>query len=522
MSVTNLTKIEVIDQKKKLAFVRRQSLLVNAVSNWVSLAVSTVVAFFLTPYLINNLGKDNYGIWALLGSIVGVYGLLELGVSSAVMRYVAYYLGREDHDSLNATFNTALVLFCGVGALCVVLAFLLVRPLSVFFAVPDSDFINFQHSLWFLGLAAAIGFPSNVLRTVVLSHEQFVPCNIVRITAELLRPCLCVALIKLGYGLQGIAFATLTITLISLFGHIVSYRLFCPFTTLRPDLANWISIRQLLVYGLPAAVVTLGAILQVRLDNVVIGKWLNMSSVTDYAVGAMLVNLLARTLGTASSVLDPRLSHLAGAEDRETILKLYLRSLGLLTSLAFSIGVALILVGEPFILLWLGKGYEKSYWVLVLLVAARMTHASQYPTMSLIFALNRHRIYAGIVLVEGMANLGLSVLFVRWWGIVGVAMGTMIPMVLCKMFVLPLYAKTQAHVSARRLYLINGRPIFLILILGILARYFFHPSSLSWPQTIGAFCALTLIFLTVANYLGQSREHRVSFAEIRDRFISFL
>jgi len=499
----------------------RPSLFINAISNWASLSVNICVAFFLTPYLIRSLGKGDYGIWALLGSVVGMYGLLDLGVGSAVMRYVAYYLGRKDNSALNESFNSSLVLFSGIGLVCTALTFVLVRPLAVFFMVSEANFVNFQRSMWFLGLATALSFPGNVLRTAVLAHERFIPCNIVRIITELMRPCLFVTAIILGYGLQGITFAILIIALVSFVCHIVLFVLFCPSIIIKPQLTNWISTRQLLLFGLPAAVSILAAIFQLKLDNIVIARYLDMSLVTSYAVGAMLVNFLARFLISANSVLDPRFSQLVGTKDHEQVLKLYLRSLSLLTSLTFSVGVALILIGKPFILLWVGEGYDETYKVLVCLVVARMSHVSQYPTMSLLFALNRHRIYAVLTLLEGFANLGLSILFVKRWGIVGVAMGTMIPMVLCKFVVLPLYTGTQVDISARQIYLTIGRPVVLITALGGLGHYCFHPQSLSWVGTIGAFCILTLLFVATGSFLGQSKEYRYSLVEIGHRFIPF-
>ncbi len=43
-----------------------------------------MVAFFLTPFVVNSLGSTAYGIWVLLMSLTGYYGLLDLGVSAAL------------------------------------------------------------------------------------------------------------------------------------------------------------------------------------------------------------------------------------------------------------------------------------------------------------------------------------------------------------------------------------------------------------------------------------------------------
>ncbi|HEV2246346.1 MAG TPA: hypothetical protein VGW37_06805 [Terriglobia bacterium] len=55
----------------------------------VQFAIAVVVAFFLTPFVIHSLGDRMYGFWTLAAAFVGYYGLMDLGLSSAVNRYIA-------------------------------------------------------------------------------------------------------------------------------------------------------------------------------------------------------------------------------------------------------------------------------------------------------------------------------------------------------------------------------------------------------------------------------------------------
>ena len=81
---------------------QRVSLVKNVFSNWTSLVLNIVIAFFLTPYVINTIGTRGYGIWVVVLSIVGYYGLLDLGVRSAILRYVALNVGKGDRDELKS------------------------------------------------------------------------------------------------------------------------------------------------------------------------------------------------------------------------------------------------------------------------------------------------------------------------------------------------------------------------------------------------------------------------------------
>ncbi|NLF29887.1 MAG: hypothetical protein GX591_03255, partial [Planctomycetes bacterium] len=113
----------------------RPSLVVNALSSWAGFAVLVVTGFLLTPFVIKHLGKNGYGVWSVVGSIIGYYGLLDLGVASAVRRYVARYAARDDHDALNETIATAMMLFMGAGVLILMVSVFASRPLAEFFRV---------------------------------------------------------------------------------------------------------------------------------------------------------------------------------------------------------------------------------------------------------------------------------------------------------------------------------------------------------------------------------------------------
>ena len=70
-------------------------------SNWVGLAVTGVISIFLTPFMIHRLGNFEYGMWVLVGSLLDYYGLLDLGMRTAVFRFVSQFKGSGERDALD-------------------------------------------------------------------------------------------------------------------------------------------------------------------------------------------------------------------------------------------------------------------------------------------------------------------------------------------------------------------------------------------------------------------------------------
>ena len=86
----------------------------NSFSNWSSYLVTAVVGFMLTPIVVQSLGNTRYGLWTLVLSITGYFGLLDLGIRSSVSRFLTRHLALNDETGLNRTASTAFVILaCG-------------------------------------------------------------------------------------------------------------------------------------------------------------------------------------------------------------------------------------------------------------------------------------------------------------------------------------------------------------------------------------------------------------------------
>ena len=72
----------------------------NIFSNWTGYFVTVVVGFFLAPFVLHHLGNTGYGVWTLVLSLTGYFGLLDLGIRSSVGRFVARYVALADEDQV--------------------------------------------------------------------------------------------------------------------------------------------------------------------------------------------------------------------------------------------------------------------------------------------------------------------------------------------------------------------------------------------------------------------------------------
>src|SRR4051794_22574354 len=117
---------------------RTGQLIRGVFSNWVSLGLSVVVAFFLSPYLVHHLGDVGYGVWVLINSIIGYMGLLDLGLRGAVMRFVSREHTKGQHDEASRTVSAAFWLRVWIGLLIISIAVVLSFLIGRFFNIPPT------------------------------------------------------------------------------------------------------------------------------------------------------------------------------------------------------------------------------------------------------------------------------------------------------------------------------------------------------------------------------------------------
>src|SRR5262249_52337937 len=98
----------------------KRRIALNVLWNWAGIAVGILTGFFVSPFLVRTLDEAGYGLWVLIASLSGYFGLLDLGVRGSVGRNMAFYRAREDRANVNAVLNTALVLLCIPALLSVV------------------------------------------------------------------------------------------------------------------------------------------------------------------------------------------------------------------------------------------------------------------------------------------------------------------------------------------------------------------------------------------------------------------
>ncbi len=418
------------------------SLMVNALSNWAALFVYVIIGFFLTPYIIKNLGTAQYGIWALIITMVGYYGLLDLGVTSAIMRYVARYAGQKDNESLNEIVNTSIAIFISLGLLVVIISIFIAGPLANFFNIESEYITTFKYVVWLLAITAGFNFIGTVLSVVILAHERFVIVNIIKINIAVLRGILCFIVLYKGGKLLGLSWVNLMISLFIIAANLAIIRKRFPHVQFSLKMINKSKVTTLLSFGFFTFITKIGNLLRLKLDAAVIGRFMNMDSVGIYNIGVLLFGYIRNINIALSGVTQPRLATIAGKGNNNNFGKSYLKYSNFVASLTAGIGLVSFLIVQDFLPIWLPDNFKDIHGasvVFFLLLAGLMPDLMSNVSGNALQAVKKHHYLSYQTVLEGAINLTLSILLVSRYGIYGVALGTAIPALITKLIVQPIF-----------------------------------------------------------------------------------
>jgi len=171
---------------------RKLDILKNVGSSWVSLGVNIVIGFFLSPFILHRLGDAAYGIWVLIFSVTGYYGIFDLGIRSSVIRYISKLTAVEDKEGLAKFFNTSLATYTFIGLATTVATVITSRYVGSMFKI-DPSFLATAHWLFLIvGLSVAIGFPLGIFAGMLEGLQRFYLLNFTNVISLVLRGILTV------------------------------------------------------------------------------------------------------------------------------------------------------------------------------------------------------------------------------------------------------------------------------------------------------------------------------------------
>ena len=321
----------------------------NSSWNLANILLYPVAFLALTPFFIDNLGEDDFGIWMLINSYVYIaVHIVSFGMGNSITAHIAEALGKNNKKSLFSYINISTRT---IGAISLITITIAINWYFINFWGIGFFSVNLDKVLVIATLVISIKFWELLYQSLLKGYERYDLASVYNIASKLLILLAQVVIVIKGFGLLEIFISNLILNIVMVIVQgVVSYRI-VPDYKLSLSVSN-VEQSNLFHFGFWTWLQTIISVIAYQIDRFVIAIFLGPAIAGYYILASTIVNHMHMAFGAVVSWLLPKISR---KKESNTDIKKYFTTLR-----SFSVGFGLIsilitfLVYEPVFTIWLG------------------------------------------------------------------------------------------------------------------------------------------------------------------------
>lgn len=439
-----------------------------AIISYITVILNTVAGLLLTPWIVRTIGKSSYGLYTTALSIIALF-MMDFGLGSAVSKFLSDMYLSKDYDSAHA-FTLKIYKIFGVITVILAVVFIIVflNIKNIYTQFTSSEMQTFEIVFAIVAFYSLFSFPFTPQNGTLIAREQFFALKLCGLLNKVLTLVLTVLSLLLGWGVYGLVASNALSNVLFVIVKIYIISLDSKYHTRSEAKTASIPTKRIIAFS---SWVTVSQLAQRFIFNIV-PTILSMQSGTGaiavFGIAASIEGYVYTIADSINGLLLPRVTKLSVQIDsKEKLTDLMIR-VGRIQLFIFGlIFCELIVIGRSFISVWMGQGYEEVYICAVLLIVPGLfEHPSQIGRTAVV-ATNKVKYQSYIYIVMAAANVILSYVLSRVWGVTGAAFSIMLVYFFRTFWMLRLYSKKigiqigRFLVSTYRIAL----PIMLLIVI---------------------------------------------------------
>jgi O-antigen/teichoic acid export membrane protein len=409
---------------------RKKRAIYGILTGSISYLVLIVVQIVLSPLILKRYGQETLGAYASIMQLIGYLTLLEAALNFTFNRFIAQAFGSADKDfQVTRAFVASRTLTTAAGVFNASLVILVIPFVSLLFNIGGILERDLQMALLILAIGTALKSPFMVYATFLNASQQMAFLNIVGVVTGVLRGLLILLLLQLNWGITGIVLGSLFAELFSalacfVFFRVKSRNLLC---------AGWkmdsVYLKELFFFGKDSLIIQVVNKIRFQTDTLLVGIFLSVSAASVF-YSSITPPMMCFTLANlVMSNTLPGMNEIVGGGDAFRIRDIYLRLFRYVALLAIVALVGISLLNKYVVTLWVGLE-QHAGWQLDILFAlqASLLIINSFNGNFLV-AMGKINVIVKLSTWITIAGLVLSVIMLKFFGMLGLMTSTLIVMV---------------------------------------------------------------------------------------------
>ncbi len=487
-------------------------------SNYISLIVRFIVMIILTRQMFTQLSHEQYGFWTLLWSIYAYSLLFDFGLGVCIQRKASQAYINKNWKSLTELLSTVFIVYCFIAILICISTLLLSLYIFDWFNFETAHSKDFISVLLIFGFGSACVFPFGVFSEILRGIHKVSIRNKIEACRELINASCIILALLLGGELIHIAVITVLVQLITNFIMALQVTKQVPSLKLFDfNCINFQLLKSQLNFSFSVYGITIANLIIFRTDQLIISIFMSVSYVALYHVANRLAELFKLIFNQVQDLFAPITSSLIESnriEISRDFLRIAQKNMTLFTLLVF---FPIFTMLETLLNLWLNISQENTLLTAkILLINMAIQIIFRNSIDQVLMMVGKHSSIMKINLSEALMNLGLSMVLIHFYGIVGVALATLIPNLLISLTISLFLYKNYLKTTYYQTLILCLKPIIVSLSIYFLFDGLFDALVLNTGfLTLLIKTAITALTMSIIFYIYFTTESEKSWITVQ-------
>jgi O-antigen/teichoic acid export membrane protein len=497
----------------------------GAILSYLTIALNTIIGLFYIPILLRSLGQSEYGLYMLIGSIVGYISVLDFGLHNAIYRFVSKYQSENNEYAQKTFLSTIFVIYSLIMLLVIVVGVILYNYIGVIFSSSiDLDNLHKARIMFaILVFNLAISLPLGAFQFILRGYGKFTLTNIVKIVRILLRTSIAILILFLGYKSVAIVVVdtvfNLLMGIIFLYYCVNKYQVKFSFKFFDKSL-----IKEIFSYSVYVFIIAIINQFFWKIGQVTLGVIDSTISVAIYALSLSLVSYYQQFGLAISGLFMPKVSKLVTNGSNNFELTNLMIKVGRLQFIILGfILILFFLFGKNFITLWAGEEYNETY-IIVLMLFLSITIPMSQTIGGVILQVKNLQFFKTVnYSIMCVFNIFFAIYLGGLYGAFGVGLATAISVFVFQLIIMNIYYYYNLGINMKRFYIeVFNKTLLVLIFILILGSLFSYFPSKGWLGLMLKGLLISSIYLIFMLKYGFNKfERELIILPLRKTFGSF-
>jgi O-antigen/teichoic acid export membrane protein len=474
--------------------------------------ITMTLATFVTSFiqfrvLLHHLPTATVGIWLIFLNISNYVSLIDLGLNQTLGREVSFTsalpgVSIEDRAARIGTIvRSCTTVLLGLAAIAFLIGGL--GGWAYLKTIVPTDYLPSIAPAWHIFIfGAVLNLISEGWFAGIYGLGEVLRERIIRALSPMFGLAyLVVALFVFHAGLQGVAVAYVVQSLTTILMARISLMRFGKEQISGGSFSLSVII-GMLKPSFKQSATTIGTLLILQTDNVVIASTLGPSFVPNYQASAKLIIPLIALSMMMVVTSQPFISKAFAMNDFEEIRRLLNRNLRYTLSVVAIIGSIIACFADRIILVWLGPDHFVGFAIVWIMLGVMLLE-THHGTMAVATMATGDMAFFRTALLAGVLNIVFSAILALRVGLIGVALGTFLAQLVTNNWYCPWYTMRCFHLSLRDHLRTIVAPTLLFVALLMLCGQAIRLATRSLPPLASVLLGATAISLCGILYGGR-------------------